>query len=189
MDAYRGTFFAPRWLPPATDAKTMKKNLAVLLSLALPFGLATAAENSKDSEFAMKAAQGGMAEVSTGQLAANKGSDPKIKEFGQRMATDHGKANDELKAAAQKSGITLPAEASKKQQDDTNKLGQKQGKDFDEDYAKMMVKDHEEDVALFQKEADSGSDPNLKSFAQKTLPTLKEHLSMAKELPGAPKKK
>ena len=166
-----------------------KKTLAMLVSLALPFALANAADNSKDSEFAMKAAQGGLAEVAEGQLAANKGSDPKVKEFGQKMVADHGKANDELKAAAQKSGITLPTEASKKEQDDANKLGKKQGKDFDADYAKMMVKDHEEDVALFQKEADSGSDPNLKAFAQKTLPTLKEHLSMAKELPGAGGKK
>jgi len=163
----------------------MNKTISLLVSLALPFGIATAADKSKDSEFAMKAAQGGLAEVSEGQLAANKGSDPKVKEFGQKMVTDHGKANDELKAAAQKSGVTLPTEASKKEQDDANKLGQKSGKDFDEAYAKMMVKDHEEDVALFKKEADSGSDPNLKAFAQKTLPTLEQHLSMAKELPGA----
>lgn len=168
----------------------MKKSLVLLISLAAPFALAQAADSkSADSEFAMKAAQGGLAEVSEGQLAASKASDPKIKEFGQKMVSDHGKANDELKAVAQKSGITLPTEPSKKEQDDANKLGQKMGKDFDEAYAKMMVKDHEEDVALFQKEADSGSDPNLKAFAQKTLPTLKEHLSMAKELHGSGKNK
>jgi len=167
----------------------MNKTIALVASLTLPFGIAVAAESGPDATFAMKAAQGGLAEVSEGKLAASKGSDPKIKEFGEKMVSDHGKANDELKAVAQKSGVTLPTEASKKEQDDANKLGQKMGKDFDEAYAKMMVKDHEEDVALFQKEADSGSDPNLKAFAQKTLPTLKEHLSMAKELQGSSKNK
>jgi putative membrane protein len=163
----------------------MKKTISLLISLALPFGGAIAAGNSKDSEFAMKAAQGGLAEVTEGQLAATKGSDPKVKEFGQKMLADHSKANDELKAAAQQSGVTLPTEASKKEQNDAKKLEQKSGKDFDDAYAKMMVKDHEQDVALFKKEAESGSDPNLKAFAQKTLPTLEQHLSMAKSLPGA----
>jgi putative membrane protein len=91
-----------------------KTTISLLVSLVLPFGSAIAAGNSKDSEFAMKAAQGGLAEVTEGQLAASKASDPKIKEFGQKMVADHGKANEELKAAAQQSGITLPTEALKK---------------------------------------------------------------------------
>ena len=60
-----------------------------------------------------------------------------------------------------------------------------QGAAFDREYARMMVKDHEEDVALFRKEAQSGKDADLKAYAQKTLPTLEEHLQMAKQLPGA----
>jgi len=47
-----------------------------------------------------------------------------------------------------------------------------------------MVKDHEEAVALFEKESKSGSDADLKSFAGKTLPTLQDHLKMAKALPS-----
>src|SRR6185312_4394607 len=116
---------------------------------------------SKDTSFATKAAQGGLAEVSIGQSAQENGSDPKIKEFGQRMVTDHSKANDELKQIAQQENRTLPSEPSgdeKKSADDLKKL---HGAQFDEAYASMMVKDHEQDVALFKKEAQSGEDPQL----------------------------
>lgn len=166
----------------------MNKTLVMMLALGLPLAAnAAATDPGKDAEFRTKAAQGGMAEVALGQLAANKGSDPKIKEFGQHMVDDHGKANDELKSIAQHDGESLPTESSKQQQDAAQKLGQKSGKDFDAAYAQMMVKDHEEDVALFKKEAASGQDPEMKQFASKTLPTLEQHLKMARELPQAGK--
>lgn len=64
---------------------------------------------SADTHFAMKAAQGGMAEVKMGQLAADKASSPDVKAFGQQMVDDHTKANDQLKSIAQEQGITLPS--------------------------------------------------------------------------------
>src|SRR5262249_16709841 len=95
---------------------------------------------------------------------------------------DHASANEELKAAAQKDGVALPQDASPKQKQMADKLGKLQGADFDKEYSSMMVKDHEEDVALFKKEASSGKDANMKAFAQKSLPTLEEHLKMAKQI-------
>lgn len=123
-----------------------------------------------------------MAGVTAGRLASSNGQDPKVKAFGQRMVADHSKANDELEAAAARSGVALPSSSSQKQKDDAQKLAQAKGAAFDAMYSKMMVEDHEEDVALFRKEAASGSDPNLKAFAQKTLPTLEEHLKMARDM-------
>lgn len=99
------------------------------------------------------------------------------------MVDDHSKANDELKQIAQKENRSLPGEPSPDEQKSAQKLEQMQGAQFDETYAHMMVKDHEQDVALFKQEAQSGKDPQLKEFAQKTLPTLEEHLRMAKQLP------
>ena len=166
----------------------MKKTLVVTLALALPLAASAAAAGAgKDADFRTKAAQGGMAEVALGQMAANKGSDPKIKEFGQHMVDDHGKANDELKSIAQRDGESLPAESSKAQQDAAQKLGEKSGKDFDAAFTQMMLKDHEETIALFKQEAASGQDPEMKQFASKTLPTLEQHLKMARELPPAGK--
>jgi putative membrane protein len=163
----------------------MRNSRYLLLGLALPCAFAFAAGKgaTQDETFLKKAAQGGLAEVSEGQMAASKASDAKVKEFGQRMATDHAKANDELRQIAQKENFTLPTEPSKAEQKSADKLNRLQGAQFDAEYARSMVKDHEEDVALFQKEANSGTNPELKAFAQKTLPTLQEHLRLAKQLP------
>src|SRR5215831_12149529 len=64
--------------------------------------------------FAMKAADGGMAEVELGRLAVQKAGSDRVKQFGQKMVDDHSKANDALKAAADREGIQLPAETGAK---------------------------------------------------------------------------
>jgi putative membrane protein len=137
---------------------------------------------SADTHFAIKAAQGGMAEVKLGQLAANKASNPDVKAFGQKMVDDHTKANDQLKSIAQDEGMTLPGDVNQKQQATYDKLSKLSGADFDKQYVKSMVTDHEGDVKEFRKEADSGKDEKIKSFASQTLPTLQQHLDMIKSI-------
>jgi putative membrane protein len=132
---------------------------------------------SPDSMFAMKAAQGGMAEVQLGQLAAQKGTSSDVKAFGQMMVDDHTKANDDLKSVAGQENMTLPTSLNAKDQALMTRLQNESGSKFDHDYVKAMVKDHEEDVKEFQKEANSGSDPQIKNFASQTLPVLQKHLS------------
>ncbi len=134
---------------------------------------------SADMTFAMKAAQGGMAEVQLGQLATTKASDPDVKAFGQRMVDDHTKANDQLKSIAQNDNMTLPTSLDAKDQAEYTKLQALSGADFDREYMRDMVKDHQKDVKEFQKEANDGHDPQIKGFASQTLPVLQEHLKMA----------
>ena len=134
-----------------------------------------------DGAFVTAAAQGGMAEVQMGRLAVEKASDPKVKEFGQRMVDDHTKAGNELKSTAERDGVALPPAISAKQKATLNRLSRLSGSAFDRAYMQDMVKDHEEDVAAFQREADKGSDPDMKVFAGKTLPTLQDHLREAKQ--------
>ena len=153
-----------------------------LIILALAFAAGGCAKDPKDQDFVTKAGQGGLAEVQIGQLAATKGVAGDIKTFGQRMVADHGKANDELKSIATTAGATVPSEPSSDQRDTMAKLDKEAGADFDKAYAKAMVKDHKEDIDLFKKEASSGENADLKAFAQKTLPTLEEHLRMAEAL-------
>jgi putative membrane protein len=136
---------------------------------------------SADSTFAMKSAQGGMAEVELGNLAVQKASSQKVKQFGQQMVEDHTKANEELKTIAAGKGITLPSKIDPPSQATQKHLSMMTGAAFDRAYMEDMVKDHQKDVAEFQKEADSGTDPDLKAFAAKTLPTLQQHLKMAQE--------
>ena len=128
--------------------------------------------SAKDKSFMMKAAKGGMMEVEWGKLAAANAQNAEVKKFGNRMVTDHSKANDELMSLAQEEGVKLPAE----------KPGGKWKSD--KDYMDMMVKDHEKDLAEFQGEAKEGSDPDLKKFAEKTSKVVQKHLTMAKEIQG-----
>jgi len=137
--------------------------------------------SAADKKFATGAAQGGLAEVELGQLAAQKGQSDKVKQFGQRMVDDHTSANKELKSVAQKNNITLPTSINAKDQALKDKLSGLSGAEFDRAYMTSMVKDHQKDISEFQKEANSGSNADLKGFAARTLPTLQEHLRMARE--------
>ena len=137
--------------------------------------------SSADKKFAMEAAQGGLAEVELGRLAAEKGQSDKVKQFGQRMVDDHTNANNQLKSVAQKNNITLPTSVNAKDQALKDKLSGLSGAEFDRAYMQNMVKDHQKDISEFQKEANNGSNADLKGFAAQTLPTLQEHLRMAKE--------
>ena len=136
-----------------------------------------------DQDFATKAAQGNMAEVSAGNMAAQKGTSPDVKAFGNRMVTDHGKALDELKEWATKKNFTLPTDVSDDQKKEADKLSKKKGgADFDKSYADTMADDHEKVAKAFEKASKDAKDPDLKAWAAKTLPTIQDHLKMAKEL-------
>jgi putative membrane protein len=135
--------------------------------------------SAADRTFAMKAAQGGMAEVKLGELAKDHAQSQAVKDFGQKMIDDHTKANDELKSLAAQKNITLPTSIDAKDQATYDRLSKLNGAAFDKAYMKDMVADHRKDVAEFHKEANSGKDPDLKSWAGKTVTTLEGHLSMA----------
>ena len=140
---------------------------------------------SRDRDFLMDAAMGGLMEVELGRLAAQQGASDAVKQFGQRMVDDHGAANQELMSLASSKGITLPTELDEKHRAHVTKMSSMTGADFDREYVKMMVSDHRKDVSEFEKESRRGTDADLKAFAGKTLPTLQEHLRMAEALPGA----
>jgi len=145
-------------------------------------GMATM--TSQDRNFLMDAAEGGMLEVELGRVAAQKGTSEAVKQFGQKMVDDHGQANTELMSIATSKGVTLPTELDEKHRAHVTKLSGMTGAEFDREYSKMMLSDHNKDVSEFEKESTKGADPDLKAFAAKTLPTLQQHLEMAKALPG-----
>jgi putative membrane protein len=134
-----------------------------------------------DSDFMTKAAQGGMAEVSLGQLASSKATDPGVKAFGDRMVTDHTRLGDELKQLAQTKGVTLPTDVDDEAKKTSDKLSKLTGKAFDKEYISDMVKDHEKDVKEFEKQSKEAKDADLKTWVTNSLPTLQDHLKMAKE--------
>lgn len=140
---------------------------------------------TSDHTFVKKAAEGGLAEVQLGQLASEKAASPEVKQFGQRMVTDHTQANDQLKQIAQQQGIELPTKLNAKDAATKARLEKLSGKAFDRAYMSDMVKDHTKDVAEFQREAKAGKNPAVKNFAAETTPKLEDHLKEAKNI--APK--
>lgn len=137
--------------------------------------------SSQDREFIMKAAEGGQMEVTLGQTAVSKATNSDVKQFAQRMVDDHSKASEELKGLASSKGITLPMENAAKTQKMKADMEKHSAANFDREYMKDMVKDHEKDVAMFEREARDGKDSEVKAWAEKTLPTLREHLQMARD--------
>jgi putative membrane protein len=162
--------------PTATPAKpsTPTKQGAAGTTAAAAGAVAPA-----DKTFVMHAAQGGMAEVEMGRLAASKATDPDVKQFGQRMVDDHSKANDELKSLASQKHLTVPAELDAKMKAEHARLEKLSGAAFDRAYMTAMVMDHNKDVSEFQRASTTAKDADLKAWAAKTLPTLKDHQQSA----------
>lgn len=156
-------------------------SLFALCSMALP---ALAAEKMSKSEktFMKDAASGGMMEVQLGQLALQKGTSQEVKDFGQMMVTDHGKANQELESVLTKKRMKMPAKLAPKHKKMVDKFTNFSSEEFDKKYAKEMVKDHTKDVAKFKKMSEKAKDADLKGWVDKTLPVLEQHLQKAQTL-------
>jgi len=155
-----------------------------------PYGTGMSSKTSAgkmdpDATFMKKAARGGTAEVELGQLAVQKASNEQVKQFGQRMVDDHTKANEQLKQVASQKQVDLPQEMSAKDKATKARLEKLSGAQFDRAYMADMVKDHRADVAEFSRESKMAKDPAVKSFAEQTLPTLREHLKEAEKIAPA----
>jgi len=135
-----------------------------------------------DIRFMREAAQGGMAEVRLGQLAVRRASSERVRRFGQRMIDDHSKANDELRDLAARKGVTLPATFGAAHRAMYDRLARLHGAAFDAAYIRNMRMDHQEDVSAFRTESNAGRDPDVRQFASKTLPIIREHYRMVSDM-------
>lgn len=168
----------------------MKKTVMITIGLIVLFamvGMAISQQSkpaisSQDKKFIEEAAMSSQMEIKMGQLAAERASNPEIKNFGQRMVTDHTKANKELMSLAQQKGVSVKTDLDRGKQRKIDELAKKSGAEFDREYMKEMTKDHKEDIKKFDKQAKQGQDPDIKSFASRTLPTLQEHGRMAEQI-------
>jgi putative membrane protein len=143
-----------------------------------------------DRKFMEEAAGSGMFEVQVSQLAAAKATDPAVKSYASMLVDHHTAANNELVKIANARKVELPAAPKRALRQDIEKLGKKDGAEFDRDYVREVgIKAHEKDIKLFQKANKDVKDPELKAFVAKTLPVLQEHLAAARKLPQAAKGK
>jgi putative membrane protein len=135
-----------------------------------------------DSEFLTKAASGDMLEVQMGKEVAKRATNAGVRQAAEKMVSDHTKAGAELKALAAKKNLTLPTVLGDDQKKIYTDVLNKKGADMDKEYVTQMVKDHKDDIKEYQDAATGGTDPEVKAFAQKTVPTLQMHLSMFEKL-------
>jgi putative membrane protein len=143
---------------------------------------ANATSAGGDAAFVREAATAGIAEVELGQLGVQKATRSDVKSYAQMVVEDHGKANEELKSLASRKQLAVPEQPKSYQKAEKARLEKLSGAAFDDAFMKAMAADHQKAVSLFSKQAAAGSDSDLKDWAQKTLPTLKEHLTKAQEL-------
>lgn len=140
----------------------------------------------------------GMTEVRLGELASQKGMNADVKAFGKMMVSDHTKANDSLKQVATQHNIPLPAELDNEHRDKIDKFSKLTGAQFDREYMKTMVDDHENTIEALEDRLDKeGTDENPTYMAKKNdnrvdaalnqwsatvIPTVHKHLTRAKQL-------
>jgi putative membrane protein len=138
--------------------------------------------STQDKEFVASAASGGMLEVRLGVYASFNAASPDVKKFAEHMVGDHTQANQQLHSLATQQPIEIPRALNHDDQQVLDRLESLKGAEFDKAYVAQMVKDHQDDIAAFEKETEAGSDTIIKAFAERTLPVLKHHLEMAQDL-------
>lgn len=159
----------------------MKTNPRILF-LALVLFFATKATAQDDSKFITHAASGGMMEVRLGKLAQERAASNAVKSFGRTMEADHSKANQQLKQIAENNHYDIPRKMLDEHQKKVDKLLTLSGKEFDEEYMDLMVKDHKEDIEAFEKAAKNATDAEIRNWAAQTVKVLKEHYEMARRV-------
>ncbi|MVT43925.1 DUF4142 domain-containing protein [Chitinophaga oryziterrae] len=187
--SYLATALMTAWMLQSCGSNTNTAKHEDAVDSAKAVNKETAPVDKESSDFAVKAADGGMMEVRLGKLAQDKAVNPRVKEFGAMMVRDHSKADDELKAIAANKNITLPDSVGNDFQEHIRDMEKLSGKDFDKHYMDMMVSDHKDDIKMFDKAASDLTDPELKTFASNTLPTLRAHQDSAKAIYEVVKKK
>ena len=156
--------------------------LAAAFLITVPRANAVPAATTMNKNFMISAGQINMTEIKLGEYADQNGKREGVKKFGQRMVKDHTALNTDLKALAAKKDVTLPDRLDAKHEKMVRKLMAKKGSTFDKAYIAAMTGGHEEAIKVFKTESAKTKDTDIKSFAVKTIPVLKEHLKLAKAL-------
>lgn len=167
--------------PAQTTSSTAADGTTTATGAAAP---AAAMAAVAPQEFVNNAASGGLFEVQSSELALERSQTPAVKEFAQMMIDDHTKANEELKTLAESKGLTVPTEIAGPPAQHMAAVQAAEGEAFDATYMQHQAQAHAETIALFQAQAEGGEDPDLRAWAEKTLPTLNTHAEHAKSMMG-----
>ena len=146
---------------------------------------AAAPLSTADIGFVKQAVAAGAAEMQEAQLALERAQRPVVKQFAQQIVADYGSLDPQLSALAQRKGVAAPAQPDAAATGAIGELEQAR-RGFDAAYVRLELAAQEAAVALFRQEADTGTDPDIRAFAQQNLPLVQQHLAMAEALDGRP---
>jgi putative membrane protein len=135
--------------------------------------------SEKDAQFLVNAAEINLEEISLGKLAQQNSTILPVKDLGKMMEDAHGQSLAELTELALAKNITLPTSATNDALDTYKKLSTKTGVNFGKSYSDLMVSGHKDAIDLFEKAAADCTDPEIKAWAAKSLPSLRTHLDKA----------
>jgi putative membrane protein len=135
-----------------------------------------------DIEFIREASADNSMEIRLGHMAERRATKADVKEFGQRMITDHAKLESQLKDLASSGGITLERDFGPKHEQKVDALEKVSAKQFDRAYMTSMVQNHAEDVNYFQTQGREVHSAKLRELNADALKVLQQHLSMAKRI-------
>lgn len=133
-------------------------------------------KQEKDAQFLVNAAEINLEEIQLGKLAQQNGTTTHVKELGKIMEDTHTKSLNDLTALAESKMITIPSSPTDNAKEAYKKLNEKSGADFDKAYADMMVSEHKDAIAAFEKASTDGNDADIKNWATVSLPDLRKHL-------------
>jgi putative membrane protein len=174
--------------PPSAGSTGMDKGAGTAATTGTSKTAQSSSLSRSERRFIEKTLEKGMQDVELSKLALDKAQNPQVKELAKRLVEDHPKANAELMKLATAKGVTPPAAVDASHKRKIEKMSKKSGRDFDRDYADEMEDDHSKEVREFRSMAKSAKDPDVKAFAASTLPTLEQHLQLAKAAESAVKK-
>jgi putative membrane protein len=179
-------------LPQSTLSRRFKEDLAMRTSIkglvaALVFcaargELPLSAQQADQTNFLADAIRGNVAEVKLGQLAAERAQSQQVREYGEMLRKDHTQSLDKASRLASQIDVPAASELSARQQKQFEALQKLSGDEFDTTFLSQMVRDHQETIAKFSTQAQTGSDPEVMAFAKETLPTLQAHLQHAQSI-------
>lgn len=133
----------------------------------------------KDAEFVVKVYDASWFQVMAGELAKTKATSQQVKDLADQVVTDHTMVTSELKSLAMENNMTVPEKISDKLQKKYDDLNEEKAEDFDKDYLKDVVREHKDEIDLFEKQAEKGEMESIKSWAAEKIPTLQNHLEKA----------
>jgi len=141
-------------------------------------------DKSADRSFIASAAEANLGEIDMAKMVGQKSTDPAVKDFANRMVTDHTQASQKLASVAEMNGVKLPTEVSANERNQKSELEKLSGAQLNDAYLRDELKGHKETISAFESEIEHGQNQEVINYAQQTLPTLQDHIRIAEDVAG-----